>query len=65
MVNLLTNQSDRPWAIVRLLPKAQRYIVARFHNRQDANDHLRLLNRFIPVAEFELIFEPPNEEEDN
>ena len=47
----------RPWAIVRLLPDLRRYTVARFHNRTDAQDHLRVLNRFIPVAEFEIIFD--------
>lgn len=27
---------SRPWAIIRLLPDARRYTVARFFNRQDA-----------------------------
>jgi hypothetical protein len=53
----------RPWAIVRLLPNAQRYTVARFFNRQDANDHKRVLNRFMPVAEFEVVFDVPGEKE--
>lgn len=47
----------RPWAIVRLLPNAQHYTVARFYNRQDAQDYLRFLNRLIPAAEFELLFD--------
>ena len=47
----------RPWAIVRLLPDARRYTVAKFANRQDAHDHLRVLNRFMPAAEFEIVFE--------
>ena len=51
---------SRPWAIVRLLPDAQRYVVARFHNRQDAEDHRRFLNRYMPAAEFEVIFDVPN-----
>ena len=50
---------SRPWAIVRLLPDLRRYTVARFYNRVDAQDHLRLLNRFIPAAEFEIIFDAP------
>ncbi|MBD2014463.1 hypothetical protein H6F96_10825 [Microcoleus sp. FACHB-53] len=49
------------WAIVRLLPNARTIIVARFHNRQDADDHKRLLHRFIPNAKFEIIFDLPNE----
>ncbi len=49
----------RPWAIVRLLPKAQHYTVARFANRQDAQDHKRVLQRFIPGASFEVVFDLP------
>ncbi len=55
----------RPWALVRLLPNAQRYTVARFFNRQDASDHLRFFNRFMPAAEFEVVFDVPNQIEDN
>jgi hypothetical protein len=51
---------SRPWAIVRLLPDAQRYTVARFFNRQDAQDHRRFLHRYMPAAEFEVIFDVPN-----
>lgn len=56
---------SRPWAIVRLLPNVRRYTVARFHNRTDAQDHLRVLNRFIPAAEFEVIFDTPPDLEDD
>jgi hypothetical protein len=53
---------SRPWAITRLLPNAQRYTVARFVNRQDAEDYRRFLNRFMPAAEFEILFDVPNEQ---
>ncbi|HEY9610159.1 hypothetical protein [Allocoleopsis sp.] len=43
MVKLFNNPSTRPWAVARVLPNAQVYIVARFQNRQDAHDHKRLL----------------------
>lgn len=56
-----TQAYSYPWTIVRLLPDARRYTVARFYNRQDAWDHLRLLNRFIPAAEFEVVFDVPDE----
>jgi hypothetical protein len=36
--------------------------VARFFNRQDAEDHRRFLNRFMPAAEFEVLFDVPNEQ---
>jgi hypothetical protein len=53
---------SRPWAIIRLLPDARRYTVARFFNRQDAEDHRRFLHRFMPAAEFEVVFDVPNEQ---
>ena len=53
----LTKDTVRPWAIVRLLPNAQCYTVARFYNRQDAQDHRRFLHRWMPVAEFEIVFD--------
>lgn len=56
---------SRPWAIVRLLPDAQRYVVARFFNRQDAEDHRRFLNRYMPASEFEVIFDVPNSQLNN
>jgi hypothetical protein len=53
----LADTQISPWTVVRLLPNAQRYTVARFYNRQDAHDHLRVLNRFMPAAEFEIVFD--------
>jgi hypothetical protein len=58
----LMEESTRPWAIVRLLPDARNYVVARFYNRQDAQDHLRFLNRFMPVADFEIVFDASDSE---
>jgi hypothetical protein len=60
-----TSQAEdysRPWAIIRLLPEARRYTVARFFNRQDAEDHRRFLNRFMPAAEFEVLLDVPDEQ---
>ncbi len=54
---------SRPWAIVRLLPNAQCYTVGRFYNRADAQDHLKVLNHFMPAAEFEVIFDVPTDRE--
>jgi hypothetical protein len=59
---LSLEDSNRPWAIVRLLPDCQRYTVARFFNRTDADDHKRTLNRFMPGASFEVVFDPPDSE---
>ncbi|MBW4547398.1 MAG: hypothetical protein KME25_23600 [Symplocastrum torsivum CPER-KK1] len=39
-----------------------RYTVARFFHRQDAEDHRRFLNRFMPAAEFEVLFDVPNKQ---
>ena len=60
--SLAIEDYSRPWAIIRLLPDARRYTVARFHNRQDADDHRRFLSRFIPAAKFEVLFDIPNEQ---
>jgi hypothetical protein len=60
--SLQVEDYSRPWAIIRLLPNARRYTIARFFNRQDAEDYRRFLNRFMPAAEFEIIFDVPNEQ---
>jgi len=44
------------WAIVRILPNAQHYTIARFFNRQDADDRLRALCRFVPDGVFEVVW---------
>lgn len=56
-------EGNRPWAIVLILPNAQHYTAACFFNRQDADDHKRVLQRFMPKAEFEIIFTPPEQGE--
>lgn len=53
---------NRPWAIVRVLPNARYYPVARFCNRQDADDSLRFLHRFLPKAKFEIVFDAPDKQ---
>ncbi|QSJ18327.1 hypothetical protein JYQ62_05800 [Nostoc sp. UHCC 0702] len=53
----------RPWLIVRILASTQAHTVARFANRQDAEDHMRVLHRFLPNAVFDLMFEPPDGKE--
>ena len=44
------------WAIVRILPNAEHYTIARFVNRQDADDRRRALCRFIPGGVFEVVW---------
>ena len=43
------------WAIVRILPNAEHYTIARFVNRQDADDRRRALCRFIRGGVFEVV----------
>jgi len=50
-------QKNYPWMIVQLMPNAQPYVVGRFSNRGEAEHHQRFLRRFIPHAEFEVVFE--------
>ncbi|MEG3844238.1 hypothetical protein [Microcoleus sp. herbarium14] len=47
--------SRTSWAIVRILPNAEHYTIARFVNRQDADDRRRALCRFIPGGVFEVV----------
>ncbi|GET37316.1 hypothetical protein [Microseira wollei] len=48
---------QRPWMIVRILPGAKTHAIARFVNRQDADDRLRALRRYVPNATFEIVFD--------
>ena len=49
-----------PWCIIRLLPNMQRIVVARFRDRGQAEEYLRVLQRLIPAANHILIFDPPD-----
>ena len=49
-----------PWCIIRLLPNMQRIVVARFRNRGQAEEYLRVLQRLSPEAQYILIFDPPD-----
>jgi hypothetical protein len=51
------NQQNYPWTLVRLLPNAQHYIIARFYSRAEAENHKRFLGKWMPAAEFEVIFD--------
>lgn len=51
------NQTHYPWMLVRLLPNAQHYTVARFYSRTEAENHQRFLGKWIPGAEFEVMFD--------
>ena len=53
----LWNQQNYPWILVRLLPNAQHYTVARFYSRAEAENHQRFLGKWMPMAHFEVIFD--------
>jgi hypothetical protein len=55
------NLDPHVWTIAIALPDAKQRTVARFCNRQDAEDHLRVLRRFVPSATFEIVFNPPEQ----
>jgi hypothetical protein len=52
-----------PWCIIQLLPKMQRSVVARFRKRNDAEAHLRALRRLNPTLHYEIVFDPPLDDE--
>jgi hypothetical protein len=51
--------THRPWQLVLLLPNAQHHTIAQFRNRQDAEDHLRTIQRLARNSQFALLFIPP------
>ena len=51
------NQKGYPWTLVRLLPNAQHYTVGRFYSRTEAENHKRFLGKWMPAAEFEVVFD--------
>jgi hypothetical protein len=57
--NCFCTRESRLWAIVLVLPNAQYRIIARFRNRQDADDCLRFLRRSVPAAKFNIVFDDP------
>ncbi|PSB09956.1 hypothetical protein C7B76_24690 [filamentous cyanobacterium CCP2] len=48
-----------PWCIIRLLPRMQRVVVARFRRRNPAEEHLRVLKRLNPDATYKIVFDLP------
>ncbi|MFM6139234.1 MAG: hypothetical protein ACKPE3_38760 [Sphaerospermopsis kisseleviana] len=56
---------NHPWVIVRTVTITESHTVARFANRQDAEDHLRFLRRTIPNGCFEIMFESPEDVKEN
>lgn len=46
-----------PWCLIRLLPNCQRIVVARFRKRNDADAHLRVLQRLVKNRTFVIIFD--------
>lgn len=51
------NQKNYPWTLVRLLPNGQHYTVGRFKSRTEAENHKRFLSKWMPAAEFEVVFD--------
>nr|WP_293120804.1 hypothetical protein [Moorena sp. SIO4G3] len=46
-----------PWVMIRLLPRRQPVVFARFHNRSDAESYLQALKPLMPHAKFVLFFD--------
>jgi hypothetical protein len=47
-----------PWCIIRHLPKSQNLVVGRLRRRNDAEDHLRVLQMLTPTASYSIIYDP-------
>lgn len=52
-------QPDRlhPWCIIRHLPRMQRVVAGRFRRRNEAEAHLKMLQRMTPDASYAIIFD--------
>ncbi|MFN6571731.1 hypothetical protein A6770_02120 [Nostoc minutum NIES-26] len=50
------------WAIARILPDAEREIVARFRSRSDADGYMQHLRQMKPNASFMVVFDCQREE---
>jgi hypothetical protein len=50
-----------PWSVVNLLPDMQRLTVAQFRRRNDAEEHLKLIQRQNPTATYEIAFDSMQE----
>jgi hypothetical protein len=55
------DSTHRPWQLVLLLPNAKHHKIAQFRNRQDAEDHLRAIQRLARNSRFALLFVPPSD----
>jgi hypothetical protein len=53
-----------PWCLVRLLPNMQRLTVGRFRRWNDAHEHMRILRRLVPEANYAIVFDPALEQQD-
>lgn len=51
------HQQLHPWCIISYLPKSQNTIVARFRRRNNAEDHMQVLQRMLPGAKYSIIFD--------
>lgn len=49
-----------PWLLVRHLPNSQRQVIHRFRTRSEADEYQRVLQRLIPEADLEVVFDLPS-----
>lgn len=50
-----------PWCIIRLLPQCQRLVVGCFRSCSAAENHLEVLRCLVPMGNFVVVFDPPEE----
>lgn len=53
-----------PWCIIKPLPNLKRQIVARCRRRNDAEAHLKILQRMIPGIKYTIVFDPTPDQSD-
>ena len=55
--------SNEPWAIVRLISPMQWVVISRYRSRADAERSLKSCRQLIAEIKFELVFDPPNKQD--
>lgn len=61
LVSMTYHNRLHPWCIIRQLPQMQRLVIARFRRRNEAEAHLKALQRLTPDITYLIIFDPPDD----
>ncbi|MEG4457511.1 hypothetical protein [Microcoleus sp. N9_A1] len=58
MFTVLPEKCLKPWTVVRSQPNVEKVIVGEFRSWSDADGHLKILKRMVPVDRLSVVFDP-------